>query len=27
VAALDQWKECFDGMYTGKYVKAVLLPN
>ena len=27
VAALDQWKECFDGMYTGKYVKAVLRPN
>jgi len=27
VAALDQWKECFDGMYTGKFVKAVLRPN
>ena len=27
VAALDHWKECFDGMYTGKYVKAVLRPN
>jgi L-iditol 2-dehydrogenase len=27
VAALDQWRECFDGMYTGKYVKAVLRPN
>jgi L-iditol 2-dehydrogenase len=24
VAALDQWKNCFDGMHTGKYVKAVL---
>ena len=27
VAALDRWKECFDGMHTGKYVKAVLRPN
>jgi alcohol dehydrogenase/L-iditol 2-dehydrogenase len=27
VAALDQWKDCFDGMYTGKYVKAVLQPS
>jgi L-iditol 2-dehydrogenase len=27
VAALDQWKDCFDGMHTGKYVKAVLRPN
>jgi len=27
VAALDQWKECFEGMHTGKYVKAVLQPN
>jgi L-iditol 2-dehydrogenase len=27
VAALDQWQDCFDGMYSGKYVKAVLLPN
>jgi alcohol dehydrogenase/L-iditol 2-dehydrogenase len=27
VAALDQWKECFEGMHTGKYVKAVLEPN
>lgn len=27
VAALERWKECFDGMYTGKYVKAVLEPN
>jgi alcohol dehydrogenase/L-iditol 2-dehydrogenase len=27
VAALDQWQDCFDGMYSGKYVKAVLRPN
>jgi L-iditol 2-dehydrogenase len=27
VAALDRWKECFDGMHTGQYVKAVLRPN
>lgn len=27
VAALERWKECFDGMHTGKYVKAVLRPN
>jgi alcohol dehydrogenase/L-iditol 2-dehydrogenase len=27
VAGLDQWKDCFDGMYTGKYVKAVLQPS
>jgi L-iditol 2-dehydrogenase len=27
VAALDHWKDCFDGMHTGKYVKAVLRPN
>jgi L-iditol 2-dehydrogenase len=27
VAALDRWKDCFDGMHTGKYVKAVLRPN
>ncbi|HVH70163.1 MAG TPA: zinc-binding dehydrogenase [Candidatus Dormibacteraeota bacterium] len=27
VAMLDHWKDCFDGMYTGKYVKAVLCPN
>lgn len=27
VAALDQWKDCFDGMYMGKYVKAVLRPD
>ena len=27
VAALDKWKDCFDGMHSGKYVKAVLRPN
>jgi L-iditol 2-dehydrogenase len=27
VAPLEQWKECFEGMHTGKYVKAVLVPN
>ena len=27
VARLDHWKDCFDGMYTGKYIKAVLCPN
>jgi len=27
VTTLDHWKDCFDGMYTGKYVKAVLCPN
>ena len=27
VAALDQWQDCFDGMYSGRYVKAVLRPN
>ncbi len=27
VATLDHWQDCFDGMYTGKYVKAVLCPN
>ena len=27
VATLDHWKDCFDGMYSGKYVKAVLCPN
>lgn len=27
VATLDHWKDCFDGMHSGKYVKAVLCPN
>ena len=26
VAPLDSWLDCFDGMHTGKYVKAVLRP-
>jgi L-iditol 2-dehydrogenase len=26
VAPLDNWRDCFDGMYTGRYVKAVLQP-
>lgn len=27
VAFLEDWKDCFDGMYGGKYVKAVLQPK
>ncbi|PYT82284.1 MAG: Zn-dependent alcohol dehydrogenase [Acidobacteria bacterium] len=27
VATLDQWRECFDGMHSGRYVKAVLQPS
>jgi alcohol dehydrogenase/L-iditol 2-dehydrogenase len=27
VAPLAEWRECFDGMYTGEYVKAVLRPQ
>jgi len=27
VAALDDWRECFDGMHSGEYVKAVLQPK
>lgn len=27
VAALEQWQDCFDGMYSGRYVKAVLRPS
>ncbi len=27
VAGLEDWRECFDGMYTGEYVKAVLQPQ
>ncbi len=27
VAGLEDWQDCFDGMYDGKYVKAVLLPQ
>lgn len=26
-APLEDWRECFDGMYTGEYVKAVLQPQ
>jgi L-iditol 2-dehydrogenase len=26
VAPLGNWRDCFDGMYTGRYVKAVLQP-
>jgi alcohol dehydrogenase/L-iditol 2-dehydrogenase len=27
VAALGAWRECFDGMHSGEYVKAVLQPK
>ncbi|HXG67119.1 MAG TPA: zinc-binding dehydrogenase [Blastocatellia bacterium] len=27
VAPLQDWRDCFEGMHTGKYVKAVLQPN
>ncbi len=27
MAGLEDWQDCFDGMYDGKYVKAVLLPQ
>jgi L-iditol 2-dehydrogenase len=27
VAALEDWQDCFDGMYDGRYVKAVLKPT
>ncbi len=27
VALLADWRDCFDGMSTGRYVKAVLQPN
>ena len=26
VAPLDNWRDCFDGMHAGRYVKAVLQP-
>ena len=26
VSALEGWRDCFDGMHTGRYVKAVLQP-
>jgi alcohol dehydrogenase/L-iditol 2-dehydrogenase len=27
VARLESWQDCFDGMHSGRYVKAVLTPN
>jgi L-iditol 2-dehydrogenase len=27
VAGLEDWKDCFDGMHNGKYVKTVLQPE
>ncbi len=27
VSAIEDWKDCFDGMHNGKYVKAVLQPQ
>jgi L-iditol 2-dehydrogenase len=27
VAPIQDWQDSFDGMHTGKYVKAVLTPN
>jgi len=27
VAPLEKWRECFEGMHAGEYVKAVLTPN
>jgi alcohol dehydrogenase/L-iditol 2-dehydrogenase len=27
VAALGEWRECFEGMHSGEYVKAVLQPS
>lgn len=27
VAGLEDWKDCFDGMHDGAYVKSVLRPN
>jgi alcohol dehydrogenase/L-iditol 2-dehydrogenase len=27
VAPLDEWRDCFDGMHDGRYVKAVLQPQ
>ena len=26
IAPLDEWKDCFDGMLEGRYVKTVLIP-
>ena len=27
IARLESWQDCFDGMHSGRYVKAVLTPN
>ncbi len=27
VAWLEDWKDCFDGMHNGNYVKTVLQPK
>jgi L-iditol 2-dehydrogenase len=27
VAGLEEWRGCFDGMYNGEYVKAVMAPH
>jgi threonine dehydrogenase-like Zn-dependent dehydrogenase len=27
IAQFNDWKDCFDGMHDGKYVKAVLQPK
>lgn len=27
VAPLEEWEACFEGMHSGKYVKAILKPN
>jgi L-iditol 2-dehydrogenase len=27
IAGLEEWQECFDGMYDGRYVKSVLQPQ
>jgi len=27
IAGLEEWQECFEGMYDGKYVKSVLQPH
>lgn len=27
ISPIQRWQDCFDGMHTGKYVKAVLTPN
>jgi len=27
VAGLEDWRDCFDGMHNGNYVKTVLQPG